>query len=247
MKIHFLGTNGWYDTDTGNTTCALIDARDCYIILDAGNGIYKADKFIRERKPIYLFISHFHLDHIIGLHILNKFHFKQGLHICGQRGTKKILSRLIDRTFTADFKQIPFRVKIHDLSEGVHYLPFRVECRFLVHVSKCLGYRFKLEDKIVAYCTDTGFCNNAVALARGADLLIAECSYKTASMAKKWPHLDPRGAARVAKEAKAKRLVMTHFDAEIYRNLKDRSWAQARARDVFKNTLAARDGMVVEV
>lgn len=54
MRIIFLGTNGWYDTDTGNTTCALIDTKSCYIILDAGNGIYKADKYIKENKPVYL-------------------------------------------------------------------------------------------------------------------------------------------------------------------------------------------------
>jgi len=55
MKIIFLGTNGWYDTETGNTTCILLEANDYYIILDAGNGLYKADKYIiKENKPIYI-------------------------------------------------------------------------------------------------------------------------------------------------------------------------------------------------
>jgi len=36
MKITFLGTNGWYDTDCGNTICTLLETTKAYILLDAG-------------------------------------------------------------------------------------------------------------------------------------------------------------------------------------------------------------------
>jgi hypothetical protein len=52
VKIIFLGTNGWYDSETGNSICTLIDTQDHYIILDAGNGIYKADRYIKKDKPV---------------------------------------------------------------------------------------------------------------------------------------------------------------------------------------------------
>ena len=70
MKIVFLGTNGWYDSATGNTVCILIETDEASILLDAGNGLYKADRYIGPEKPVNLFISHTHLDHIIGLHLL---------------------------------------------------------------------------------------------------------------------------------------------------------------------------------
>ena len=35
MKITFLGTNGWYDTKTGNTICTLIETKDYFIILQS--------------------------------------------------------------------------------------------------------------------------------------------------------------------------------------------------------------------
>ena len=88
MKVTFLGTNGWYDTITGNTCSVLIQSENFDIILDAGNGIAKADRYITQEKPVYLFISHFHLDHITGLHTLVKFNFREGLNICGQPGTR---------------------------------------------------------------------------------------------------------------------------------------------------------------
>ena len=63
MKIHFLGTNGWHTTETGDTLCTLIETENEYIVLDAGNAIRKLDKF--EDKPVFLFLSHFHIDHFL--------------------------------------------------------------------------------------------------------------------------------------------------------------------------------------
>ena len=247
MKIYFLGTNGWYDTKTGNTTCILIDSDEGYVILDAGNGIHKIDQFIKGKKPIYLFISHFHFDHIIGLHILNKFHFRQGLRIYGQMGTKRILNRLINHPFTAAFNQLPFKASIHELAEGEHRIPFYLKCKFLKHISRCLGYRFKLENKIIAYCTDTVFCNNALQLARDADLLIAECSYKVNEQDTAWPHLNPLSAGEIAKKAKVKKLALVHFDASIYKTLQERKLAQKRCKHIFRNVVSAVDNMQIKI
>ena len=81
MKIFFLGTNGWYDTETGNTLSILIETKHEYIILDAGGGFHKIGRYIKGSKPIYLFLSHMHLDHIIGLHTLVRFNFFQGIDL----------------------------------------------------------------------------------------------------------------------------------------------------------------------
>ncbi|MFC1957452.1 MBL fold metallo-hydrolase [Chloroflexota bacterium] len=95
MEIVFVGTNGWYSTESGNTSCVLIDSDKYYIIFDAGYGIYKLDGYITGDKPIYLFLSHFHLDHVFGFHIFNKFKFKQGIDIYGQKGTRETLNHFI--------------------------------------------------------------------------------------------------------------------------------------------------------
>jgi len=86
MKILFLGTNGWYDTNTGSTICGLVETRNAYFIFDAGNGLHRIDRCIKRNKPIYLFLSHYHLDHVVGLHIMNKFNFAQGVDVFGPPG-----------------------------------------------------------------------------------------------------------------------------------------------------------------
>ena len=247
MKIIFLGTNGWYDTATGNTVCTLIETKKEYIILDAGNGLYKIDRYIKTEKPIYLFLSHFHFDHIIGLHALNKFSFSQGISVYGPPGTKDVLGAVINQPYTVPLAELPFKVELFELSEGEHNIPFSVKCRALLHSWQCFGYRIELEEKIVAYCPDTGACDNAVELAEEADLLIAECSFKSGQYCQEWPHLNPEEAAKIAAKAGVKKLVLIHFDANIYQTLLEREEAQEKAREIFNNTFAAKDDDSMEI
>lgn len=246
MKVAFLGTNGWYDTKTGNTTCILIETKKEYIILDAGNGLYKIDKHIRAKKRIYLFLSHFHLDHIIGLHILNKFNFSQGIDVYGPEGTKEFFTTIINKPYTMPIKQLETEIRLNELKKRTS-IPVNVKFRKLKHSSPCYGFRFILEHKIVSYCPDTGICNNLLHLAKNADLLIAECSYKSDMEDKNWPHLNPESAAEIARDSGVRKLALVHFDASLYRTFADRRQAEKVAKKIFKNTLAAQDDLKIEL
>ncbi len=247
MKITFLGTNGWYDTVTGNTCSILIQSEEYDIILDAGNGIAKADRYISQDKPAYLFISHFHIDHIVGLHTLVKFRFSRGLKIFGQVGTTAILNTFVAEPFTVPFAQLPFTVELTDLAHGEHAIPFPLTCLPLVHPAPCIGYRMTIDGKIITYCTDTGVCDNAVTLAREADLLICECGLKPGQESPGWPHLNPESAIHIAKEAHAKRLALMHFGAEVYRTLDDRRDISHRFEKDCAGLVVATDNLTIEI
>lgn len=246
MKIIFLGTNGWYDTETGNTTCILIETKKEFIILDAGNGLHKIDRYIKTKKPIYLFLSHFHLDHIIGLHTLNKFIFFQEINVYGPKRIKDFFRIIINRPYTIPITQLKIKIGLHELNKKMH-LPINVEFRKLRHSSLCYGFRFVLENKIISYCPDTGICNNLLYLAKNADLLITECSFKSGQQNERWPHLNPDDAAQVARVSGVKKLALVHFDACIYQTFKERKLAEKRAIKIFKNTFAARDNQKINL
>ncbi len=243
MDVIFLGTNGWYDSATGNTICILIKSHDYYIILDAGNGIHKLEQHYQKARPVFLLLSHFHLDHIFGLHILAKFAFTEGLVIAGPKGTREILNHIINKPFTMPLDDLPYKVEVLELCGQKNILPFETSAMELVHTSLTLGYRIHLENKTIAYIPDTGFCQNALRLARDVDLVITECAYLPGEYSDQWPHLNPQEAARIAKEAGAKQLALVHFDAGRYTTLEKRKDAQLHARKIFPNTIATQDDM----
>jgi ribonuclease BN (tRNA processing enzyme) len=247
IKITFLGTNGWYDTDTGNTICVLIETPREYVVLDAGNGLYKLDQYIKDSKPIYLFLSHFHLDHIEGLHTMAKFRFAQGMTICVQPGGKKLLAAIIKQPFTLALKDLKTKVRVVEVSQRHRPFPFLEAVLPLRHISSCVGFRLNFKGKIISYVTDTGVCDNAIRLAGNADLLIAECAMKPGTGSDEWPHLDPFLAAGIAKSAKAAKLALVHFDAEVYTTLGERKKAEAQARTIFKSAIAATDGREMNI
>jgi ribonuclease BN (tRNA processing enzyme) len=249
MKIHFLGTNGWYDTATGNTICILVRTEGHEIILDAGNGFHKIESQIAGTKARtgHLFLSHFHLDHLEGLHMLNTLKSFDRLVIAGPAGTKKVINTLVNKPFTAPLEKLPYSVDVVELPEEDHRISFSLESAPLLHADLCLGYRITIGGKVLAYCPDTGYCENAVRLARNADLVITECAFRSKETDPAWPHLNPEEAARIAREAGAKKLALVHFDASRYRTIDDRKNAEKHARMIFPDTVATIDEMVVDV
>lgn len=247
MRITFLGTNGWYDSPTGSTVSALIDTKDAYIILDAGFGIVKARELIKENKPIYLFLTHFHVDHICGLHAISRLGIMQPLTIISHRGLKQMLKTVFNHPYAMPLSELNFKINILEIKEGRYDLPIKFECLKLDHIDETFGYRFYLEDKIIAYCSDTKPCTNDIKLAEKADLLVHECGYFIKPDNDFWGHTDPEGAGEVAKKANVKKLCLTHFGPNAFENKAKRYAGQKRARKIFKNTLAAFDRMTIKI
>jgi ribonuclease Z len=94
---------------------------------------------------------------------------------------------------------------------------------------------------------DTRPCRGTVEAARGAELLVHDCTFGDAEQARaeETMHSTAREAARVAREAGAQRLVLTHLSTRY-----DREFAPLveQARGEFAGALdVAADGMVIEV
>ncbi len=247
MKVRFLGTNGWFDTATGNTICTLLESSDCYVVLDAGNGIYKLDRYIHDKKPVYLFLSHFHLDHIEGLHTIVKLDLPQGLKIFGMEGIENTLEAIIRKPYTVPLGEVPYPVDVYEVPRDAERVPFLEDFQYLKHSDPCMGFRFRLDGRTVAYCTDTGICDNLIKLGKDADLLITECSELSGRHSDRWPHLNPEDAIDAARRAGAKRLALTHFNAHLYATLEARKNIGERLGDTFGGLTVALDDMALDL
>ena len=93
---------------------------------------------------------------------------------------------------------------------------------------------------------DTRPCHSTREIAASADLLIHEATFAQdeAERAGHTGHSTAREAAEVAASANVLRLVLTHFSP---RYADDPRWLEKEARAVFAETVAAYDGMVIEV
>ncbi len=102
----------------------------------------------------------------------------------------------------------------------------------------------------VVYCTDTVYCDSAVELASGSDILIHEAtfSHQDASLAFERLHSTSTMAAQVALNAGVKQLIMTHFSPRYAPgNSIQLNHLLEEARTIFPNTILAHDFMSVEV
>lgn len=242
MKITFLGTSAWYDSETGYTPSVLIDSEHAYIVLDAGSGIYTLDKYITDAtKPIYLFISHLHFDHITGLHLLNKFRFAQGINIVIPEVFVPAFTIMFQPPYMAPPGGIKSKVTVIPIHEGENDTPIPCSAFKMFHSSTDFGYRFSLENKVIAYSGDTGVCENELPLAKDADVLLYECSNEPGHPQSPWGHMNPAEAATVAKNAGAKRLCLLHFSPEFYPDFASRKEAEKVAQAIFPNTKAMTD------
>ena len=102
----------------------------------------------------------------------------------------------------------------------------------------------------LVYCTDTVFCEAAVTLAKGADLLIHEStfSHAEADMAFQRQHSTSTMAAQTAAEAGVGQLVLTHLSPRYAPgNAVTADDLLAEARAIFPNTVLAKDFLCLDV
>lgn len=247
IKIHFLGTNGWFDSDMGNTICVAVDTPAFGIVLDAGNGLAKLDRTCSLDEPWFILLSHLHLDHVAGLHTIGKMPFADRVWIVVPDGQREPLERLLAPPFTTARDRLPFPLRVSEVSEARAHVPFDMEALELRHSVPTVGYRLGLDGRVLAYIADTGPCDNALQLAEKADLLLTECAYLPGESSERWPHLNPEAGAQIARDAEARQHVLVHFDASRYDTLAKREEAQRVAESVFPNTRVAHDGMVIDL
>ncbi|MEZ5315013.1 MAG: ribonuclease Z [Chlamydiales bacterium] len=91
----------------------------------------------------------------------------------------------------------------------------------------------------IAVVSDTRPCSGAIDISREALLLLCESTYLEIHrhLAEKYYHLTAKQAAMIAKEAKVKQLILTHFSARYLNS----QWFEKEAKEIFSNVTAAED------
>ena len=89
MKLILLGTTGYHPNDRRQTPCLLLP--ECGVMLDAGTAMYRAGEYLATPE-LDIFLTHAHLDHVIGLTYLFSVHARasaaadHGPRVAGEAG-----------------------------------------------------------------------------------------------------------------------------------------------------------------
>ena len=170
-----------------------------------------------------VFISHFHADHIAGLPFLvleANYVSKRTrpLTIVGPPGLKTRFPDIMESGFPGTRSmELNFPLHLVELEVGkrnkigpAHVTPYHV-----VHDDRagpCLGFRFEIEGKVIAFSGDTEWTDVLIEVGREADLFICEAytrdkpiqTHMALSLLEK--HLD---------QIRPKRLVLTHMSNDM--------------------------------
>lgn len=247
MKITVLGSNGWYESPTGATTCLLIQIAGLDLVFDAGTGFNHLANHIDGTNPIWLLLSHTHYDHLIGLNTLSRLNPLKGFRIFGQPGTQAAMQDFFNPKFTTPLADLPFPVDIYETRRILSDEPrVTIEAQPLAHSLPCQGYRIEYGGKVVTICSDTSPCQSLIDLARGANLFFCEATIPAGRQPHpNIAHLTPAHAARTARESGARELVLMHFDPSM--SFEERVNSLEEATAIFPNTKLARDGLVIDL
>ena len=168
-------------------------------------------------------ISNILLDHTIHC---SGFLFKEIKH------KRKIIKDKLEKL------QIPFE-KIADLRKGKD---IKLENGRLITNSEVTVEGLK--PKVYAYCTDTRFCPDIVSKIKNADVLYHEATFlkEHSEIANRTGHSTTIEAAKIAKKAKVKRLIIGHYS----KRYSDRDELLFECKSIFKNSFLANEGDFID-
>lgn len=218
MKVTILGSGTAEPSLTKNSSGLLIACESTLSLVDFGYGNLR--QLLRLGVTYHdidrIFFTHHHPDHMSDL-LMFLFSAKYGqtprtrpLDIVAAPGFDQFFKR-----FTEAFRHwlIPEGYVIRLIAQDEEtrdYGGLLVTSRRVRHIDLSRAYRFHDADgKILAVSGDTGYCPAMAELGKDADLLIIECSFPEEANVDS--HLTPREAGRIAREAGARKLCLTHL------------------------------------
>jgi phosphoribosyl 1,2-cyclic phosphodiesterase len=272
MSVRFWGVRGSIPCpgpDTvrygGNTSCVEVRCGDQVLIFDAGTGVRPLGKALLAAGTVTdtdIFLSHCHIDHLIGLPFFAPLH-TEGFRVRIWAGDLKPASP-IEGAVRKMMSHPLLPIEVDIFKSNVEFRDFRagetlhprpgitLQTAPLNHPGGVTGYRIEFSGRSVAYLTDTEMANGSVdpailALAKSASLVIIDSTYTDAELPSHigWGHSSWQQCVRLANAAGAQKLCLYHHDPDHDDAHMDAIAAAAGAAR--PGTIVAKEGLIIDL
>jgi len=250
MKVEFLGTGGYHPNDRRHTACIML--ADIGLIFDAGTSAFRIASRIKT-KELDIYLTHSHLDHIVGLTFLLPPILLNEVDKVRVHGNQRSINAVKDHLFAEEVFPVdpPFEfVELTDASEMIDGVSIK-SLPLNSHPGTSVAYRLDWYDKLVGmkslgYVTDTTVDGSYDEFIDGVDVLIHECYFADDNQewAEKTGHSYATAVAELAARTNVGQLVLTHIDPL---NPSDDPVELDGMREIFAETILAEDEMVLKI
>jgi ribonuclease BN (tRNA processing enzyme) len=243
VRLTAVGVSGSFPGPDSAASCYLLEAehegRTWRVLIDLGSGALGVlQRYVDPLSIDAVLLSHLHADHCLdlaGYYVLRKYHplgAQPRIPVWGPSDTAGRMARAYDLPedpgMTEEFDFRPWTP-----GAPVEIGPFSVEPIGVEHPVEAYGLRVTCAGAVLAYTGDTGPCDALSRLASGADLLLAEASFRHGDANPEDIHLTGRDCGELAARAQVGRLVLTHVPPWF-----DRQGMLVEAQDVWDGPVA---------
>ncbi|CAG9606955.1 MBL fold metallo-hydrolase [Pseudoneobacillus rhizosphaerae] len=183
MKLIALGSGGGTPSKSRHTASYLIDTGESIVILDAGSGLARLGDYstmLKKYEEVNIILSHYHLDHIIGISYLSNWNQAiKKLNIYGPgkdlgfETCRKTLSDIFTPPYYVDLDKVLNEVNMLDYNlQGFKIGNMKISINEQVHSGRSFGVTV---GNYIHYATDTAILEETFALAQNVKLLLHDC------------------------------------------------------------------------
>lgn len=236
MKITVLGCNGPFPAANAATSGYLIEHDGKYILMDCGAGV--AGKLLQYIQPSQLeavLFSHLHFDHMSDVAVL-------GYWFEVNSGVLPVYIPAEEKTYLRELVEKQKKLEVHEHQDAYELAGIRIETSPVNHPVACRALRLTAGGKTFVFTGDTNECDTLPAFCRDADLIMADSAFPNEIWAPEKPHMSPALCAKLAAQANAKQLCLTHMNPSVAPEK-----LVTQAKEIFPNTFSAYPGLTIEL